>query len=155
MSVKKNLLVCFIVGMMLLHLSSAAQPPMLKNIWTKPNEEAKPWVIWYWLHGAVSAEGITADIKAMKEAGIGGAYLMTIKDTTKTSIYQPAARQLSPLWWKLVKHAMAEAKRFNVKLALHVSDGFALAAGPWIKPEASMQKNCMDANTCTGWKSFQ
>ena len=29
-------------------------------------ESAKPWVFWYWLHGAVSKEGITADLEAMK-----------------------------------------------------------------------------------------
>ncbi len=38
------------------------------------------------------------------------------------------------------KIAMQEAKRLNLKLAMHVSDGFALAGGPWITPELSMQK---------------
>ena len=35
---------------------------------------------------------------------------------------------------------MQEAKRLDLKLAMHVSDGFALAGGPWITPELSMQK---------------
>jgi hypothetical protein len=35
---------------------------------------------------------------------------------------------------------MQEAKRLDLKLAMHVSDGFALAGGPWITPEMSMQK---------------
>lgn len=35
---------------------------------------------------------------------------------------------------------MQEAKRLHLKLAMHVSDGFALAGGPWITPELSMQK---------------
>ncbi|MBB1286468.1 DNA-binding protein [Flavisolibacter sp. BT320] len=143
------LLVC------LLSLSSVllyAQVP--KNVWTKPTEDAKPWVIWYWMHGAISKEGITADIKAMKAGGIGGAYLMTVKDTTKPSIYQPVARQLTPLWWTMIKHAMAEAKRYDVKLALHISDGFALAGGPWIKPEASMQKLVWTQTYVKGGKAF-
>lgn len=129
-----------------------AQVP--KTVWTKPSEDAKPWVIWYWMHGAISKEGITADIKAMKEGGIGGAYLMTVKDTTKPSIYQPVARQLTPLWWTMIKHAMAEAKRYDVKLALHISDGFALAGGPWIKPEASMQKLVWTQTHVKGGKPF-
>ena len=37
------------------------------------NDSAKSWVFWYWMHGAVSPEGITADLEAMKHAGIGGA----------------------------------------------------------------------------------
>ncbi len=136
-TIKFIILLCFVLssGQLL-----AQNKTDLKKVFLSPPEDAKPWVIWYWLHGAVSAEGITADIKAMKEAGISGAYLMTIKDTAKPSIYQPAARQLTPLWWTMVKHAMIEAKRFNIKLALHISDGFALAAGPWITPENSMQK---------------
>ncbi|RYZ29956.1 MAG: DNA-binding protein, partial [Chitinophagaceae bacterium] len=139
----------------LLVLSSLlVQAQVPKTVWTKPSEEAKPWVFWYWLHGAVSAEGITADIKAMKQAGIGGAYLMPIKDTAKPSIYHPAARQLSPLWWKLVKHAMSEAKRHGVKLGFHFSDGFALGGGPWITPEMSMQKVVWSQTTVTGGRKF-
>jgi len=105
-----------------------------------PPQSAKPWVFWYWMHAAVSKEGITADLEAMKEVGIGGAYLMPIKDTTSKIPFQPTARQLSPEWWKLVTFAMQEAKRLGLQLGMHVSDGFALAGGPWITPELSMQK---------------
>jgi hypothetical protein len=148
---KLILLLCFVLSSQQLLAQNKTD---LKKLFQSPPEDAKPWVIWYWLHGAISKEGITADIKAMKEGGIAGAYLMTIKDTAKPSIYQPAARQLTPLWWKMVKHAMAEAKRFNIKLALHISDGFALAAGPWIKPENSMQKLVWTQTYIKGGKPF-
>ena len=110
-----------------------------KNFLTPP-QSAKPWVFWYWMNGAVSKEGITADLEAMKEVGIGGAYLMTIKDTSSAIPFQPIVRQLTPEWWAMVKFAMQEAKRLNLQLGMHVSDGFALAGGPWITPELSMQK---------------
>jgi hypothetical protein len=105
-----------------------------------PPQSAKPWVFWYWMHAAVSKEGITADLEAMKEVGIGGAYLMPIKDTAHRVPFQPTVRQLSPEWWAMVKFAMQEAKRLNLQLGMHVSDGFALAGGPWVTPELSMQK---------------
>jgi hypothetical protein len=105
-----------------------------------PPQSAKPWVFWYWMHAAVSKEGITADLEAMKEVGIGGAYLMPIKDTAHRIPFQLTARQLSPEWWSLVKFSMQEAKRLGLQLGMHVSDGFALAGGPWITPELSMQK---------------
>jgi hypothetical protein len=92
------------------------------------------------MQAAVSKEGITADLEAMKQVGIAGAYLMPIKDTTSPPLFKPAARQLSPEWWALVKFTMQEAKRLDLKLAMHVSDGFALAGGPWVTPELSMQK---------------
>src|SRR5690606_41405447 len=45
-------------------------------------DQAKPWVFWYWMHSAYSKEGITADLEAMKEIGISGAYLAPIKGKT-------------------------------------------------------------------------
>lgn len=112
----------------------------IEQAFLHPPESAKPWVFWYWMHGAVSKEGITADLEAMKEVGLGGAYLMTIKDTSSAIPFRQTVRQLTPEWWAMVKFAMQEAKRLNLKLAMHVSDGFALAGGPWITPELSMQK---------------
>lgn len=119
---------------------SFAQKVDIESIFKNPPQSAKPWVFWYWLHGAVSKEGITADLEAMKEVGIGGAYLMPIKDTNSKIPFHPQARQLTPEWWALVKFALQEAKRLQLQIGVHVSDGFALAGGPWIKPEMSMQQ---------------
>ncbi|TKC10140.1 DNA-binding protein [Pedobacter polaris] len=106
------------------------------------NENAKPWVFWYWVQSGISKKGITADLEAMKANGIGGAYLMTIKGSKSSnpSLYEKPVEQLTPEWWEMVKFAMDEAKRLDLKLGMHVSDGFALAGGPWITPELSMQK---------------
>ncbi|QIK55680.1 DNA-binding protein [Dysgonomonas sp. HDW5B] len=112
----------------------------LRQLWTSPPEESKSWVFWYWMQGAVSKEGITADIEAMKEVGIAGAYLMPIKGVPEKPFITPIVEQLSPLWWEMVKFAFEEADRVGVKLGFHICDGFALAGGPWITPELSMQK---------------
>ncbi len=117
-----------------------AQNNTIEQNFLNPPVSAKPWVFWYWMHGAVSKAGITADLEAMKQAGIGGAYLMPIKDTLSSIPFAPTVRQLSPQWWAMVKFAMEESKRLQLQLAMHVSDGFALAGGPWISPALSMQK---------------
>ncbi|WP_018629955.1 glycosyl hydrolase [Niabella aurantiaca] len=114
--------------------------PSLEAVLAHPPQDARPWVFWYWMHAAVSKEGITADLESMKNAGIGGAYLMPIGDTSVKLPYAHPVRQLTPKWWGMVNHAMKEAKRLNLKLAMHFSDGFALGGGPWITPEQSMQK---------------
>lgn len=121
----------------------------LQEAFLNPAEEAKPWTFWYWMYGAVSSQGITADLKAMKEIGLEGCYLMSIKDTLH-SPYTPKIRQLSPEWWKLVHRSMTVADSLNLKLGIHISDGFALAGGPWIKPEESMQKLVSSAITVRG-----
>lgn len=132
-----QLLWCYLL-FLVLTVSAKAQnfEQLLKN----PPESAKPWVLWYWMNAAISKEGITADLEAMKKVGIGGAYLVCIYDTSYKVPYNKPARQLTSEWWGMVNHAMKESKRLNLKMAMHVSDGFALAGGPWIKPEHSMQK---------------
>ena len=134
----------FTINALLLSLSAVSQQrkpaDLIEKNFLNPAQSSRPWVFWYWMHGAVSKEGITADLEAMKAVGIGGAYLMTIKDTSADIAFQPVVRQLTPEWWAMVKFAMQEVKRLHLQLAMHVSDGFALAGGPWITPELSMQK---------------
>lgn len=126
----------------------------LQQRFLHPPASAKPWVFWYWMQAAVSKQGITADLQAMKDAGIGGAYLMPIKDTANPPYIQPAARQLSPEWWSMVRFALQEAKRLGLDISLHVSDGFALAGGPWISPELSMQKIVSSQLEISGGRLF-
>jgi predicted GH43/DUF377 family glycosyl hydrolase len=92
------------------------------------------------MHASVSRAGITADLEAMKEAGIGGAYLMSIKGKVNPPFINPPVEQLTPAWWEIVRFAHQEAGRLGLQLGMHISDGFALAGGPWITPELSMQK---------------
>ena len=106
----------------------------------QPPEAARPWVYWYWMNAAVSRAGITADLEAMKQAGIGGAYLMPIGGVSKPPLLEPPVPQLSPRWWDMVRFAMQEADRLGLKLAMHACDGFTVAGGPWITPALSMQK---------------
>lgn len=112
----------------------------IRNHFLHLTEEAKPWTFWYWMYGAVSQEGIKADLEAMKEVGLGGAYLMPIRDSSRWPHYPGAVDQLSPGWWERVRYSMEVADSLGLKLGLHISDGFALAGGPWITPKESMQK---------------
>ena len=132
--------IIFIIFTFIFCASSFAQKIDMENIFKNPPESAKPWVFWYWMNGCVSKAGITADLEAMKEVGLGGAYLMPIKDTNYKIDFQPQVRQLTLEWFDMVSFAVNEAKRLKLKLGIHVSDGFALAGGPWITPEMSMQK---------------
>jgi len=125
-------------GLLFLSILTFAQPT-LREQFDSPGAEAKPWTFWYWMHGAVSKAGIKADLEAMKNIGLGGAYLMPIKGVEGFD-YPGAVSQLSPEWWEMVRYSMEESDRLGLKLGMHICDGFALAGGPWITPKESMQK---------------
>ncbi|PTQ95728.1 glycosyl hydrolase family 2 [Mucilaginibacter yixingensis] len=126
----------------------------LKRVFEHPPESAKPWVFWYWMYGAVTREGITADLQALKQNGIEGAFLMPIKAPGAQPMIPNPIVQLSPQWWDIIKYTMQEADRIGVKLAMHDADGFALAGGPWITPEISMQKVVWSKKIIAGGKAF-
>lgn len=126
--------------MFLLFVSGTKAQTVLQNRFAHPPEEAKPWCFWYWMYGAVSKEGIKADLEAMHEVGLGGTYLMPIKSPEHWSEYPDAVSQLTPEWWEMVRYSMQVADSLGLKLGMHICDGFALAGGPWITPKESMQK---------------
>ena len=103
-------------------------------------ETTKPWTFWYWMYGAVTEQGIKADLQAMKDAGLGGCYLMPIRGNQEHPEYNGQANALSDNFWRLVDYSLAQADSLGLEMGIHVCDGFALAGGPWIKPEESMQK---------------
>ena len=86
--------------------------------------------------GNVNKEGITADLEAMKKAGITCALGYTDQN------YQVPigpVKFMSPEWWKNIRHTVSEAKRLGITLGLHNGPGWEGSSGPWIKPEQSMQ----------------
>lgn len=132
----------------------AATKMDLFNCFTNPPEEAKPWVYWYWMRANVTSDGITRDLEAMAEVGIGGAYLMTIGNANENTLIETPANSLSEEWWKLVIFATREADRLGLHLAINACDGWALAGGPWITPDLSMQEVVSTTSIVDGGKPF-
>ncbi|WP_200975676.1 glycosyl hydrolase [Echinicola sp. 20G] len=129
------LLLAFLIG-----ACSSPEKEEKAEVFEPTYESSQPWVYWYWMYSTYSKEGITADLEAMKEAGIGGAFLMSIKGPADPPLTDEPTLQGSKEWWEMVHHAMKEADRLGLRLAMHACDGFAVAGGPWITPENSMQK---------------
>ena len=101
-----------------------------------PPESARPWVYWFWLSGNITREGITADLEAMKQAGIGGVLIMEVDQGAPVG---PVAF-MSPQWRELFKHVVAEAERLGLEVIMNDDAGWNGSGGPWIKPQQSMQK---------------
>jgi hypothetical protein len=134
-------------------ISTFAHGDELQAAFKNPPRAARPWVFWYWNKGAISREGITADLEAMRDAGLGGAYLMTIKGPDP-KLWDPPVVQLTPEWWAMIRHAISEADRLGLEIAMHVCDGFATAGGPWVTADISMQKVVWSETFVSGDRRF-
>ena len=127
----------------------------LEQGFLKPTEASRPWVYWYWMEANATTDGITRDLEAMAETGVGGAFLMSIGHAGPRTIANPPANPLSEHWWKLVVHAAKEADRLGLRLAMNACDGWSLAGGPWITPETSMQELAVTERIVDGGKQFE
>jgi len=133
-------LVSTIIFIFLISCNSSTQNENTFSTYQPTPIDASPMVYWYWNDAAVSKEGITTDLEAMKDAGLEGAYLFFIRGASDRVKFDKPVVQLTHEWWEMVKFAFSEAARLGLKLGLHSCDGFTVAGGPWITPELSMQK---------------
>src|SRR5207302_953377 len=132
-----------------------SDPGLLARVFADPPDSAGPGAYWYWLGGNVTRAGITADLEAMRAAGIFNPMLFAIGKSGKDTLINPPADALTPVWWELLEHAVAEAGRLGLALALNFCDGWATASGPWITPESSMQHVVWAQLTLEGGKPFR
>ncbi len=88
------------------------------------------------MNGNVTADGITRDMEAMKQAGVAGFQIFDVG----TGIPQGPVVYLSDEWLKLMQHAAKEAERLGLEFDMHNCPGWSSSGGPWITPEMSMQR---------------
>lgn len=108
----------------------------LDELFQSPPASTEPYMYWYWLNNNVSAKGITADLEAMKRAGIGEVF---IGHVVSDGIPEGTVPILSPEWWKLVEHAVREGDRIGVRVGMFNGPGWSQSGGPWMTPEQSMR----------------
>ncbi|HRO47116.1 glycosyl hydrolase [Agriterribacter sp.] len=99
-------------------------------------DSVKPWVYWYWISDNNTKDGITKDLEAMAEVGIGEAMIGNIG---YEGMPYGEIKTLSEEWWQLLEHAVREGKRTGVNIGLFNSPGWSQSGGPWVKPEHSMR----------------
>jgi hypothetical protein len=111
-----------------------------------PPDSTRPYVLWMWMGSNLSKQGITADLEAMKDAGIGGATIFSLADTLIPwagvigKSPTPEVVTWTEPWWALVRHAANECHRLGLELILHNCAGYESSGGTWITPELSMQE---------------
>jgi hypothetical protein len=123
-----------------LALSLCSAPLMAGDLsaqFAKPPATARPWVYWFWNNGNVTKAGITADLEAMKRAGIGGVIIMDVVE--RFAPPPGTADFMNAEWQDLFHFAVSEAHRLGLEINMTNGPGWCGSSGPWITPELSMQ----------------
>jgi hypothetical protein len=122
-------------------LAPAAQPAriaVVEKAFAAPPSEARAWVLWFWLSGNITRDGITTDLEAFRSAGAGGVLLMS--GSLVPQYVQPTVEFMSAEWRALFVHAVRECDRLGMKLVVHNCDGWSESGGKWVTPEMAMQR---------------
>lgn len=126
----------------------------LETLFDNPPQEAKPLMIWQWMDGVVTKEGITADLEAYKAAGIGGVQQFLVGGPLQCVIKDPANAIGTDNWRELMIHAIKECQRLGLSFGTHNCPGWSASAFPTILPEESMQKLVWSEILVDGGKSI-
>jgi len=133
---------CFLssFAVLLFALTAQSADPIDEGF-ANPPADARPQTWWHWMNGNVTKEGITADLEAMARIGIGGAQIFNAAqhdDLLRHTEPPGPIKTLSPEWMALTQHAIREAERLGLELAIHNCPGWSESGGPWVPVDQSM-----------------
>ena len=141
------LLPFFFVGVIAAWNGAGADEAALETGFRNPPPTARLHAYWWWLNGNVTKEAITRDLEAMKEKGFGGALIMDAggaeQDGNRQVPHGPDFA--SPQWRELYRHALREAARLKLELALNIQSGWNLG-GPGVAAGGCGEDPLLDGN---------
>ncbi|MGM9620947.1 MAG: glycosyl hydrolase [Bacteroidaceae bacterium] len=141
-------------AMLLVATQAWPQPsiaPSLEEVhapFSKADEEAfrHPSALYYpetWFHfigGNVSKEGISADLEAIKQAGISGFQWFHGNFGGQWPQTDRQIKALTPEWEEMVTFMGNKAKELGLRFTVQTCPGWAMAGGPWITPQHAMRQ---------------
>lgn len=122
----------------------------LAKAFANPPRNAGAYTWWHWMNGHVTKDGITRDLEAMAEVGMGGFQNFNVG----SGIPKGPVEMLSPEWLDLTRHAISEAGRLGLEYQMHNCPGWSSTGGPWITPELSMQQVSWSESYVSGGKKI-
>ena len=130
----KQLMTLALFGGLCVNAAPAADE--LTQGFQSPPVSARPQTWWHWMNGNITKTGITADLEAMKQIGLGGATIVNVD----CGIPAGPVKFMSPEWREDFKFAVSEANRLGLELTVENCAGWSSSGGPWNTPENAMQQ---------------
>ena len=124
----------------------AAPADPLQSGFLNPPDSARPQTWWHWMNGNITKAGITADLEAMKQIGLGGATIVNVD----CGIPRGTVNFMSPEWREDFKFAVTEADRLGLTLCVENCAGWSSSGGPWNTTTNAMQRLTSSETSVTG-----
>jgi hypothetical protein len=107
----------------------------LQRLFLEPPDDTRVMMRWWWFGPAVTREQLEAEMRRMKEGGIGGFELAVVYPM---ALEDPAAgikneRYLSPEFLEKVRFTAAKARELGLRMDVTIGSGWSYG-GPYITP---------------------
>lgn len=132
---KATILFCIMALQSLTSTSFTTCYSSLSDGFNHPQDSARTKVWWFFGETETTREGITADLEAFKQQGVGG---VVYYDQVHGS-GDGADQVFDEHWWQSLIFASQEAKRLGLTFEANIGNGY-VAGGRWITPDRSMQR---------------
>jgi len=111
----------------------------LRRNFISPPNSARPRVLWHWMNGNITQEGIKLDLEWMSRIGLGGVQTFDAA-LDAPQIVDQRLDYMTPPWKDAFRFAVNLADQLGLELAIASSPGWSESGGPWVKPEHGMKK---------------
>src|SRR5688572_23537052 len=145
---------------LLASLASAAPPPSvspasttvaaLRQAFARPPDDSRVMMRWWWFGPAVTPAQIEAEMRRMKEGGIGGfelavVYPMALDDPARGLVNE---RYLSPGFLEKVAFTSRKARELGLRMDVTIGSGWSYG-GPYITPDLAAARLRADRREIT------
>ncbi|RAV28137.1 glycosyl hydrolase [Sinomicrobium soli] len=117
--------------------SYAQSAPVKDGEHKATSEMTRPWTRWWWMGNAVDREGITANLSALKKAGIGGVEITPIYGVKGEESH--FISHLSDRWTAMLEHTLDVADSLGMGVDMVLGTGWPYG-GPQVSPEYAAGK---------------
>jgi hypothetical protein len=100
---------------------------------------SSPYILWQWMNGCVTKEGISYDLEAFKRVGIKNVQQFLVGGS-EADINDPEITVLGDKWMGLMRFSLDECQRLGMDFGTHNCPGWSSSGAPGLKVEESMQK---------------
>ena len=120
--------------------------------WPEITVENKPWTRWWWLGSDVDSAGLTYNLEALSNAGIGGVEITPIYGVKERESHY--IEYLSPNWMKMLDFTITEAERLGMGVDMNNGTGWPFG-GPHVNVEDAATKAFFSHSKINGGEKLE